>query len=262
MLELNGEPVPADQAGPLAVLNYGHFTALLVAGGRVKGLALHLERLVRDCGLVFGTGLDADRVRGFVRAAAERVPADAGSIMLRVTIFESTTSRAQPDVLVTARPAPGRPGASPDGPRLRTVDFTRDLPAVKHVGFFGAIHQRRLAEQAGFDDALFIGRGLLAEGPTWNVAVVLDGELIWPDDNCLPGVTRILLQRVLDDAGIAWSTRSVEAGELPGATAAFITNAGFGVVPVGSIDGVPLPGAPDLLAAMRSGYAAIPADLI
>jgi branched-subunit amino acid aminotransferase/4-amino-4-deoxychorismate lyase len=133
---------------------------------------------------------------------------------------------------------------------------------VKHIGAFGPVQQRRLAERAGFDDALFISQGLVAEGPTWNVAVVLDGELIWPDDNCLPGVTRTLLQRVLDDAGIAWSCRPVEAGELPGATAAFITNAGFGVRPVASIDDVPLPGAPDLLAAMRSGYAALPADPI
>ena len=40
-------------------------------GGRVKGLSWHLERLVRDCELIFGKTLDAERVRALLRQVAD-----------------------------------------------------------------------------------------------------------------------------------------------------------------------------------------------
>ncbi|MFC7616701.1 hypothetical protein ACFQV2_27820 [Actinokineospora soli] len=39
-----------------ATVNYGHYTAMVVARGRVRGLARHLERLDRDAWVVFGRG--------------------------------------------------------------------------------------------------------------------------------------------------------------------------------------------------------------
>lgn len=70
MAELNGRPVGADELQALALTNYGHFTSMRVEDGRVRGLALHLERLARDCRAVFGAELDTGRVRELARRAA------------------------------------------------------------------------------------------------------------------------------------------------------------------------------------------------
>jgi branched-subunit amino acid aminotransferase/4-amino-4-deoxychorismate lyase len=264
MIRLDGAPVTADEAGAIAVLNYGHFTAMRTDRQRIKGLRLHLDRLVRDCELVFGKALDAGRVRGLLRQVAAELDEPT---MLRATVFDPTLlSDREPSVLVTtraARVAPAGRDDQPDaGPRLRTVDYARDLPTVKHLGFFGPLHERRLAQAAGFDDALFTARGRICEGPTWNIGVVLGDELIWPDDDCLPGITRALIQRILDDARVAWSVRSVTVAELGQARAAFITSSGIGVHQVSAIDGVRLPGDAGLLALLRTGYADLPGDVI
>jgi branched-subunit amino acid aminotransferase/4-amino-4-deoxychorismate lyase len=253
-MELNGAPVTAGQAPGLAVINYAHFSSMLVDELTVKGLRLHLERLVRDCDLVFGKPLDPDRVRELLRRVGSQCPEPT---MLRAMVFDPGPSDAEPSLLITTRPAPSRSGSL----RVRTVDYSREFPAIKHVGFFGALRQRRLALLAGFDDALFIsGRGLVCEGPTWNFGVLIDDELIWPDDECLPGVTRQLLQQVLDQAGLGWTTRSIGRTELAGARAAFATSSGVGVRAISAIDGVSLPGEPGLLKALQVGHADLPGD--
>jgi branched-subunit amino acid aminotransferase/4-amino-4-deoxychorismate lyase len=162
-------------------------------------------------------------------------------------------------VLVTTRPV--QP-ASAGGLRVRTVDHVRDLPRVKHIGLFAATHQRRLARQRGFDDALFVApaTGLVSEGPTWNLAVLIDGELVWPDDACLPGVTRALLHKVTADAGVLTSSHSLTRTDLAGARAAYATSAGIGLHSISEIDGMPLPGDEPLLTRLQQGYAALPCD--
>ncbi len=264
LMLVDGVPATADQAAALAVLNYGHFSTLAVDAGRVKGLGLHLDRLVRDAQVVFGKALDPGRVRALIRSAAALLD---GPMMLRVTVFDpEPLSDREPSLLITSRPVPARAHGRSDqpatGPRLRTVDYARDNPRVKHLGFFGPLHERRRAQQAGFDDALFVARGRVCEGPTWNIAVLLDEGLIWPDDDCLPGTTRALVQRALDSAVVPWSVRPIQAAELAGARAAFITSAGVGVQPVTSIDTVPLAGDPQLLDLIRAGYADQPGELI
>ncbi|WP_406074388.1 hypothetical protein [Micromonospora sp. NBC_01638] len=85
MMRLDGEPVTPEQLRNLALINYGHFTTMTVDGAGVRGLGLHLERLVRDCRTVLAADLDPVRVRELARQAAE----DAGSpAIMRVTVFD------------------------------------------------------------------------------------------------------------------------------------------------------------------------------
>lgn len=267
--ELDGEPLTAERAAALATVSYGHFTAMVVDDLRVQGLHLHLDRLVRDCAEVFGAVLDPDRVRGLLHQVAARC--DRPTI-LRATVFDPAGSVArpglgasgsQPSVLISTRAVTASEPSS--GLRVRTVSYVRDLPAVKHVGTFGQLHQRRLAQQAGFDDALFVtGPGpedRVCEGPTWNVAVVLGDELVWPDDSCLPGITRELLRPVFRRAGLDWSSRPVTRADLLGVRAAFVTSAGVGIRAITQIDGRSVPGDADLLAQLQAGYAQLPGTL-
>jgi hypothetical protein len=70
LLELDGGPVSAADATALALHNYGHFTTMRVADMRVRGLGRHMDRLIRDCKILFDVELDVGRVRRLVRWAA------------------------------------------------------------------------------------------------------------------------------------------------------------------------------------------------
>ncbi|GAA2095324.1 hypothetical protein GCM10009759_23420 [Kitasatospora saccharophila] len=252
MAELDGRPVTAGQLQVLALTNYGHFTTMLVEDGRVRGLDLHLERLERDCAALFGVVPDRERVRGFARRA---VPA-AGAVAVRVTVFDpaidlgSIGGRAEPRVLVTARPV----GGGEPGPiRVRTVRFERELPEVKSVALFGALRQRRLAQQAGFDDALFVDRdGGVTEGGTWNVGFLRGGEPLWPRGAYLAGTAMALLR------GACGGVEERVGTELAGVEAVFATNAAVGVRPVAAVDGRAFDTAG--VARLRAAYLAVPGE--
>jgi branched-subunit amino acid aminotransferase/4-amino-4-deoxychorismate lyase len=258
--ELDGTPVSADQALALGLGNYGHFTTMLVEHRRVKGLDLHLDRLVHDCAAVFGTTPDPDRIRGLVRSATAGV---AGAVVVRVTMFDPELNvahpgrTAQPRVLVTFR-------AAPDAPlppiRVRSVPYEREFAAVKHTGLFGTLGHKRQAQLAGHDDALFTDTaGRVSEGTTWNVCFADGGDgVLWPDAEHLPGVTKRLVQRGLAELGLASGEAPVGMVRARTAHAAFATNAVVGVRPVSAIDDVEIPGDPDLLALVRKAYEAIP----
>ncbi|MFJ1752744.1 aminotransferase class IV [Kitasatospora sp. NPDC088134] len=252
MAELDGRPVTADQLQALALTNYGHFTTMVVEDGRVRGLGLHLERLERDCAALFGVRPDRDRIWEFAR---RRAPA-AGAAAVRVTLFDpaidlgSIGGRAEPRVLVTSRPvAAGAPGPL----RVRTARFERELPEVKSVALFGALRQRRLAQQAGYDDALFVdGTGAVTEGGTWNVGFLRGGEVLWPRGAYLAGTAMALLR-----AAVGGAEERV-GPELAGVDGVFATNAAVGVRPVVAVDGREF--AVDGAARLRAAYLAVPGE--
>lgn len=125
------------------------------------------------------------------------------------------------------------PAALPPAPlRAQSLVYERDLPQVKHIGLFGALHARSSAQRANFDDALFVGRdGLVSEGGTWNVAFVdQEGIVVWPDAPVLPGVTMALLQQ---HAKHRISTVTLD--QVKDMAAAFATNTSIGVRPLAAI---------------------------
>jgi branched-subunit amino acid aminotransferase/4-amino-4-deoxychorismate lyase len=249
MIEWDGEELTPAELTPLmasAAANYGVYTALGVSTeGRVRGLDQHLARLTRDAAELFGRSPDPDLVRASLRRVASSCARPA---MLRATVFGPGLH-----LLVTPRPPSPLPTG---GLRVRTVPWVRDLPRVKHIGLFAASLQRARAQAEGYDDALFVTPGgLVAEGPTWNIAVAFGDELVWPDDDCLPGTTRALLR-----AAVPSTSRPVPVTALRTASAVLATSAGIGVRPVTEIDGRPVPGDPELTASLRKAYETLPGD--
>ena len=259
VMQLDGQPITAEAALALGLYNYGHFTSMLVAEQRVKGLELHLARLAHDCRALFGTVLDVVAVRQYVRTAVADVPQP---VVARVTVFDpaielATPGRsAVPRVLVTARPV----STSPPPPlRLRSAQYERELATVKHVGLLGTLHHRRQAQLAGYDDVLFVdASGHVSEGATWNVAFYDGSEVIWPKAGCLPGTAMELLRNCLRQLDVPFTDAPVDIGRARTAHAAFVTNAVVGVRPVQSIDDVQLPGSPEVVSRLRDAYIAVP----
>ncbi len=234
---VNGESAGVDPLCVLAQVNYGHFTSMQVVDGAVRGLDLHLDRLCRATTELFGAELDRAAVRGWMRDAVTRT---GGTVSLRVTVFARAFRRERPadpvpvDVLVASTPARAPTG----GPlRVRSVGYAREAPHIKHVGTFGLFHQRRQAQLAGFDDALFVdASGAISEGSVWNVGF-FDGErVVWPDAPALEGVSMQLLRAGMLRSGLPMQVRRVERDGLDAFRSAFFTNTACAVMPIASID--------------------------
>jgi branched-subunit amino acid aminotransferase/4-amino-4-deoxychorismate lyase len=86
VIELDGVPVDPEQLKALALYNYGHFTSMRVQDGGVRGLSLHLRRLVDDCRALFDAELDPGRVR-LVRHALRDVDRPT---VVRVTVLPAS----------------------------------------------------------------------------------------------------------------------------------------------------------------------------
>jgi branched-subunit amino acid aminotransferase/4-amino-4-deoxychorismate lyase len=227
---------------------------------RVRGLTLHLERLTRDCRRIFDADLDPDRVRHLLR---HTLADTAGSVLVRVTVFDPDLelgrpgADAEPQLLVTTRPA----ATAPLPPlRLQSAPHCRELPEVKHVGLFGALRWRRVAQRNGFDDALFTDAGAaISEAATSNIGFV-DGErIVWPEADCLAGVTMRLINKARQaDA----TTTPVTISDLAGVDAVFATNAVVGVRSVSAVDGIQWSDEHPVLDILRRQYAGIRPELL
>lgn len=260
MVTLDGKPVSADDLLPLALTNVGHFTSMRVGtDGSIRGLSLHMERLVRDCKIVYGADLDTGLVREYVR---QGLHGNEAPCVVRVTVYDPEIEIAhpanadEPHVMVSARAA----GAMPPAPlRVMSVPYERDLPEVKHVGLFGALRARRAAQLAGFDDALFVGRdGLVSEGGTWNVGFVdHDSTVVWPQAPVLPGVTMALLQQHTEHR-----VATVTLEQAKGMAAAFATNTSIGVRALTAIDATELPVEHAVLSRLQQNYLSIPGEAL
>jgi branched-subunit amino acid aminotransferase/4-amino-4-deoxychorismate lyase len=262
-VEINGEPARVEDLRMLAQTNYGHFSAMQVVDCCVRGLDLHLERIERATRELFGTTIDSGRVRACLRHA---VAGSSEPLAVRVNVFARALNRNRPvdpvdaDILVmTARPS--RPASAPL--RLKSFRYTRDLPQTKHVGTFPLFHYRRLAQQAGFDDALFVDAGgCISEGSIWNVGFFDGDGVVWPDAPQLTGVSMQLLQAGLAHNGLRSTVGHVALDDVAGFRAAFFTNSSTPVQAIASIDARGFTPDPALIATLTACYESNPLQRI
>jgi branched-subunit amino acid aminotransferase/4-amino-4-deoxychorismate lyase len=247
-IEVDGRAAAAADLFYPALVNYGHFTVMQVRGGRVRGLDLHLRRLVNAHQELFGTDLDPSLVRAHLRHALAAHP-DAS---VRLIAFQRDNT---PSVLV----AVWDPTEVPAAPqRLMSAPYQRPVPHIKHVGGFGQRYWTRQAQRHGFDDALLTGPGgVIAEASVANVAFWDGTAVVWPDAPCLSGITMQLLEPRLPVTRRA----PVLLADVPSYRGAFVANS-TGVVPVAAIDDLTLPVDADLMRTVGDVYDSVPWDEI
>ena len=244
---LNGKPATADDLRVLAVVNYGHYSSLQVRNGAVQGLALHEQRLQAGTLELFGSNLDFSALREQMRMAV----AAAQDCTLRATVFSRNFDFRNPagtfatEVLISLSP-PAH--ASTRAVKVKSFEFQRPLPHVKHVGTFPLFHYRRLALGHGYDDALFAdAEGRISEGSVWNLGLWDGEQVVWPEAPALRGTSEQLLQAGMRESGVAQRVGEVFLPDLSVFTAAFTSNAsGFQVI--ASIDETRFSPSPELAA--------------
>lgn len=258
-LLINGQLVDDDSLAIPALINYGHFSSMQVREGSVRGLSLHLERLDRSTRELFGTPLPHERVRKIIRAA---LAGDRAPLSLRINVFSRAFDTNNPERPVAVDLLTGvRPGVEPSREplRLRSVQYQRDVPHIKHVATLGLFNQRRLARLAGFDDAVFVDEaGRISEASIWNIAFD-DGErIVWPQAPMLRGITMQLMQIALRNMGVPSVACEVRLDELSRFRGAFLMHSADVARPVACIDDHVFEVDEQLISRLWGGYAVHP----
>ncbi|WP_141955724.1 aminotransferase class IV family protein [Actinoallomurus bryophytorum] len=248
--EIDGHAATTSELSVLAMLNYGHFTAMQVRGGRTRGLDLHLARLDAANRELYGAGLPGELVRDRIRHALGEI-SDAA---VRVIVFGES-----PSVMVVVRP----PIAGPDTALgLRTVSYQRPLAHVKHLGGFGQSYHRRLAEREGFDEALLTDPdGVISEGAITNLGCFDGTSVIWPDAPALDGITMLLLEKALPAQGVPSRRGPVLVADLGKFRGVFVTNS-RGVAAVERVDDLRLGVDEAFMKTVTQAYESVTWDVI
>ncbi|MFD1540580.1 aminotransferase class IV [Nonomuraea guangzhouensis] len=232
---IDGKVAEAPEVTLAVSARYGHFTAMQVRQGRVRGLGLHLDRLDRATEELFGRPLDRGLVIDSIRSALglDSEPEAVPDASVRVYVCEV----AQLHVLVTAT-APVEIATTPQS--LRSVRYQRFLPHIKHTGGFPQGYLGRRVEAEGFDEALLTtDDGVISEGSITNLGCFDGNRVIWPDAPMLHGITMQLMEAGLTRAGVPYESRVLRVADLRDFPVVFLTNS-RGVVPVGRVDDMTL----------------------
>lgn len=252
-VQVDGAAPTGEEMFHPALVNYGHFTAMQVRAGAVRGMDLHLRRLRCAHRELFGTELETEWVRQLMRRA---ITAQRDGY-LRVNLYE--VEPGVPQVMTVLRP----PVDAPTTPQTLTeVPYVRPFPHIKHVGSFAQIRYGELAERAGFDDALLLTQdGWIAETTMANIGFIENNSVVWPDAPCLRGITWQLLDASLDERGREVRTEVVTMETIDRFDAAFLANS-TGVSGVARIGTHEFPAEHPRVQELQAVYAALPWDAI
>lgn len=234
-LLIDGLSPAEDDLRYLAIVNYGAYTSFRIEDGGVRGLDLHLARLDASAIELFGEPVGQDRLRALVRAAI----ADRRDAWLRVSLFapeilpRSPSAEVRPRVLTSVSPPPPPLATSV---RVQVRTYVRTDAHIKHTAIFPLIRARRLARQAGFDDALFAdASGMISEGATWNVGFLTGDTVVWPAAPMLDGVAQTLIRANLATVGLQGVIRPVSTSDLHAFDGAFLCNSATPACPITAI---------------------------
>lgn len=216
----------------------------------------HLDRFLGSCeGLRLDPGTDRDglrrRLAGLVRASGlpdtlvyfactrgTAVPGTRDPAKHRAHRFFATVTplilRGQPEemrrglhaMIVRGIPRIAAASVNPHWKNTHWGDFQR-------AGF--------VAKDAGEDVALLLAPdGAVAEAPGFNIVALLDGALVSPEANVLPGISCRTMFEIASDLGIPARYARLMPEELARAEEVFLTATSCGLFPVTRLDGRPV----------------------
>ena len=261
-LLIDGLPPTDDDLRYMALVNYGAVTSFRVEQGGARGLDLHLARLHTSAIEMFGEPVVEDRLRDLMRRAL----GDKREAWLRVSLFSPflwarlPSDRVMPRVMTVVAPPPPPLATSV---RVQPQTYVRDAAHLKHTATFPRIRARRLAIDAGFDDALFAdANGLVSEGSLWNIGFLSGDTITWPEAPMLHGVAQALISARLADTGLTQTCAPVHLADLAAFDGAFLCNSATPACPITAIGDHTFIVDPDHIERLRAAWSANPVQTI
>ncbi len=172
--------------------------------------------------------------------------------MIRITITRGVgglgpdpSGCSNPTIVIFPRPLPQLTKDQHDQGVSLTILTTRRQPSsalpshVKSLNYLNNVLAKQEANEAHtFDGLLLNTDGHLAECTTSNMFFVKNQRLHTPSLQCgiLPGITRGIVLELAQANGMVVQEGTYRPEDLLDADECFLTNTGFGVLPVGTID--------------------------
>ncbi len=262
---LNGRFYPAGQAR-VSVEDAGFqhavglFETFQVYNGKPFRLDHHLARLKRSAdALGLSRSLDTD---AFAEAVAQTIAHNKlGRARLRLTLTPGDASLLRPEagrvpsptlVIVPTEPTAYDPAYFEQGVSVVLYNQAANPfdPTAGHktLAYWARLRSLRQAASVGAAEALWLSiTNHLASGAVSNLFIVRDGELLTPiargeevdgalPSPVLPGVTRAAVIELAEAHELLVHRQMVSVEDLLGAEEAFLTNAGWGVLPVTRVE--------------------------
>lgn len=268
---LDGEVAPlAETRVPVEDRGYlfadGVYEVIRAYGGRLFSAADHLARLGRSAA---GIELVLPFAEARFGAIAEDLLAQAAltdaEVYIQVTrgaarrhhLFPADTP---PSVLLWVQALrPIDPALRAAGVQVVTLPDERWARChLKTISLLANVLAKEQARRLGAYEALLVRDGVVTEGTSCNVFLVVDGQLVTPraDHRILPGITRERLIGVAASLGIACAERDVPFVELERASEAFLTSTMMEIMPVAGLNGRDLGGPGPITCRLLDGFAA------
>jgi branched-chain amino acid aminotransferase len=246
---IDGEFVQAQAAclpvDDLSILRgFGVFDFLRTYGGRPFHLKDHLARLKRSAELIgLKVGRPLSEIADIVGETLRRNGHAEANIRIVVTGGSSPDCflpAGRPRLLVLVTPLTPLPETwQQDGVGIVTIPYSRYLPNAKSINYIPAIHAMQDARRQGAVEALYVKPdGRVTEFTTSNLFAVIDGRLLTPETDLLPGITRQVVLGL--DLPLPAQIGDLTLEALHGAEEVFLTSSTKEVVPVVRIDRRPV----------------------
>ncbi len=245
LVSRNGELIaPADAHvsvfNPAFFAGFGIYESLQIEAGKPFACEEHLLRLEQSAALLELAlpGNRRDHARWIHDLLAANEAADA---TLRILVV-GPENGGQTCIYMWLQSCPVyQPGLYTLGADAITFEGRRTLPAAKALDTLVTFLARREAQRRGAHEALLYHDGRLTEGSNSNLFVVLDGVLCTaPDGAVLAGVSRDIVLKLAERAGIPCRRESLPTGSVPRWSEAFITSSSRHVMPLTRVDGSPV----------------------
>ena len=126
---------------------------------------------------------------------------------------------------------------------VETVRASDAADSAKLGNYVASVLALRAAREKGAQEALVINRdGLVVEGTTSNIFVLLDGVMTTPPTSAgvLAGITRGVVVQLIGELGIPFEERALPRAEVRRADEVFLTSSVRELVPVVEVDGQPI----------------------
>ena len=231
----------------------GVYEVVVVQGGRLVDMALHLDRLSRSLReIAIPAPMGRGALLNVMGEVVRRNRVRDGIIYMQVTRGVARRDHAfprtpvRPALVVTARSGGPYPK---DVEKWATAVITQPDQRwarcdIKSVGLLPNVLAKQAAREAGATEAiLYDGSGQVTEGASSNAWIVdATGALRTRhlDSHILPGCTRAALVELLRAHGITCEERAFSTDELKQAREVFLTSASAFVKPVTAVDGAPV----------------------
>lgn len=126
--------------------------------------------------------------------------------------------------------------------KVCTAPTFRNDPLIKSTHYGPALAALDKAKDEGFDDVLFIGKDHeLLELAFSNFFAIKGNELLTPDADVLPGVTRKHILKIADKVGLTPICRQIKISEVVTFDEVFHSNTTKEVMPISQVDDILFP---------------------